>query len=227
MGTRAFFGLLSTLSAMAVVASYAPPPPGPIGWETRITPGFDPPIEYVLVYEMWGPSPVGTLDERVAAWGDEAVPALIALYEVPEWNDWRGQILTILDRFESEVVTAFLLEEAVKHAELPADKDHRNYLLPQLLGLLGKRDAAAADAIVDGFLSNPDSPHMNTAISYLLGRAGQPGGEPYRGKLETIAETTPTPRIAEWIHKALTQDASQMRANEPMRLVLEREGQGQ
>ncbi|MCL4694187.1 MAG: hypothetical protein KJ060_16955 [Candidatus Hydrogenedentes bacterium] len=227
MGRRAILGLSSLVVALAVVGSYAPPPPGPIGWETRITPGFDPPIEYVLVYEMWGPSTVGTLDEQVAGWGEEAAPALIALYEVPEWKDWRGHILTILDRFESEAVTAFLRDEAVKHAELPADKDHRNYLLPQLLRLLGKRDAAAADAIVNGLLSDPDSPHMNTAISYLLSRAGQPGGKSYREKLEAIAETTPTPRIAEWIHKALTQDASQMRANEPMYLVLEREGQGQ
>lgn len=225
MGRHALLGLSSLVVALAGLASYAPPPPGPIGWETRITPGFDPPIEYVLVYEMWGPSPVGTLNERVAAWGKEAAPALIALYEVPEWKDWRGQILTILDRFESAAVITFLREEAVRHAELTADKDHRNHLLPQLLRLLGKRDAAAADAIVNGFLGDPASPHMDTAISYLLSRAGQPGGEPYREKLETIAQTTPTPRIAEWIHKALTQDASQLRANEPMRLVLEREDQ--
>jgi hypothetical protein len=220
-------GVAFLIAVAAGMASYAPPPPGPIGWETRITPGFDPPIEYVLVYEMWGPSPGAALGETIAKWGPQAAPALIGLYQTPDWEDRRSQILTLLSHFEGDEVTAFLCEEAVRQVETPVDEKRRNYLLSQLLGSLGKRDPSAADAIVTDILGKPDSPHLDTAIGYLLSQAAQPGGEAYRDKLERIADTTEVERISGWIRTALEQNAAQTRANEPMRTVLEQEGQGQ
>ena len=208
-------------------ASYAPTPPGPIGWETRITPGFDPPIEHVLVFREAGPQRDETFDKALRAWGPEAAPALVKLYRDPAWEAHRWAILGYLKRVDGPFVASFL-EEAAKALEVAPPVKGPGAIWPaSLLAMLAERDAAAADAIAFGVLSDTASPHYESIIHYLQDRAGHEDGAACRAKAEEIAAETDDEHLGKRIRQALERRDAEARADEPMRLVLDREAKGE
>lgn len=225
---------LSLISAFFVVlvadlawASYAPPPPGPIGWEKRLAPGFDPPIEYVVMYECWGPGPRKEVDGYVAQWGPGAGPVLVALYRNPDWKGFRDQILDILNKVDAPEVTAFLAEEAERLASTKEAPPRPDYEKVRLLNMLAKRDANAADAVAFAIAQNPAHPYFESIIGYLSIRATQENGAACKAKLEELAAGTSDARLRDRIERTFKGDAAVNRANEPMSVVLQREAKGE
>jgi hypothetical protein len=218
---------LGIILGEAADASYALPPPGPIGWETRIAPGFDPPIEYVLVFHSPGPGQDKAFDEAVGAWGPEAAPVLIRLYRDPAWQVHRRAILDLLRRLDTPAVTSFLVEEAKAVLAAPPTGNRHDVSVQSLLGMLAKPDAATADGIASSVLSDAASPHYESAIAYFITRAGQENGANCRAKLEEIAAKTDNERLRERILRSLKTQDAQARAHEPMGVVLDREAKGE
>jgi len=214
---------LAGLFALAAAADLAPPPPAPIGWETRITPGFDPPIEYVLVYSVYSPEAQSSLVETLKGWGPEAGQVLARLYRDPDWAEHRDQILTLLDKAEAPGVVEFLKEEVNSVISNASGGDHIDYRLVRLLTMLAQRDAATADRIAFDTVDNHACPAIQAAISYLFVRANQANGHACLAKLEAIATTSEDLRLRAEIPRRLAQRAAEVRAQEPMSVVLERE----
>ena len=220
----AFFVVLAVDLAWAI---YAPPPPGPIGWEKRLTPGFDPPIEYVVVYESWGPGPGKEVDGYITQWGPGAGPVLVALYQNPDWKEFHHQILSVMDKVDAPEVTSFLMEEAKQLASTKEAPPRPDYEKVRLLNMLAKRDAAAADAVAFEIAQNPAHPYFESIIGYLSIRATQENGAACKAKLEELAADTSDARLRDRIERTFKGDAAQNRANEPMSVVLQREAKGE
>lgn len=213
------------LCVLTAAADLAAPSPAPIGWETRITPGFDPPIEYVLVYGVYNPVAKPSLAETIQGWGPEARQVLTRLYRDPGWAGHRDAILALLDKVESPGVVEFLKEEVNLVISNASGGDHIDYRLVRLLTMLAQRDAATADQIAFDTLEKRASPVIQSAISYLFVRAGQANGDTCLAKLESLAKDSEDLRLRVEIQRQLTQRAAQVRAQEPMSVVLDREAQ--
>ncbi len=79
---------------LCAAADLVPPPPGPVGWEQEITPGFEPSIESAVInrsYDFDNKSP-----EIAKQWGPGAFPVLVKLYEDPRWRAFRGTIVRFM-----------------------------------------------------------------------------------------------------------------------------------
>ena len=218
---------LGILAGTVVYAEIAPPPPGPIGWETRITPGFDPPLEYYLVYGGYRYANNAKLDETIQGWGPKAGPALVSLYRNPEWADFRGPILNLIGKVDAPEISAFLKEEAETILTDSPPSGRPDYTKVSLLNMLARRDPATADEIAYRIVKDPAAPYFVSMIGYLTLRAGQDDGAPCRAKLEAIAAETNDAQLRQRIQNALSGQAAQIRAQESMHLVLEREAKGE
>ena len=225
---RAYLPVLFAILAVGIVwASYAPPPPGPIGWEKRLTPGFEPPVEYVVVYHTWGPGPGPEVDKYVATWGPGAGPVLVSLLQQPEWKDFHGHILSVLDKVDSPEVTAFLTDEAKAMAATTEALSRPDYEKARLLNMLAKRHPAAADAVAFEIAQNTAHPYFESIIGYFSIRASQENGAACKAKLEELASGTSDARLRGRIERTFKGNAAQDRANEPMSVVLQREAKGE
>ena len=165
---------------------------GPIGWEKRITPGFDPPIEYCVVYGTTWIDPAPKMEECVAKWGPTAVPVLIKLYRDPQWAALQPRVLDIIGLFPPTTETKdFLLAEfATARAAITGDQDI--WRLPyRLLSMIRKADPQRADALVEEGLKNPTDPCFETFVQDLFYRASEAGNKDAQARLDQVLQTLP------------------------------------
>ncbi|MCP4643208.1 MAG: hypothetical protein GY851_22360 [bacterium] len=223
MRSKLLILLCLTLVVGAAWASLMPPPPGPIGFETRLAPGFDPPVEYVVAFgeHLFGDPRTRFYPPKV--WGPEAVPVLSAMLRDPEWARHRQWILSLLDRFETPATPEALAKEAeALLASAPKDGEDAHAIM-SVLTTLAKHDATRADAIALKAVEDSESPYYQQLVYYLQNRSTTTDGAPCRDKLKAIAQSTKDDKLRAQIEHSLESSASVLRAHEPMSIVLERE----
>jgi len=94
-----FAFMLNVCLLLWAYTPYSPPPPPEVGWEEAILPGFDPPIEYVLVYGEGGVPFVASaaqIEPLLARWGPEAGRALVQLHQDPRFEAFQSAIMRFM-----------------------------------------------------------------------------------------------------------------------------------
>ena len=100
------FLMLALQSTALMTAVWGPPLDPPEGWQEAITPGFDPPIEAVLVEK--GDMTSEQAEKYMAAWGEDSIPVFIRLYGTPAWAAFQGRILSCLKECDFEAYSTVL-----------------------------------------------------------------------------------------------------------------------
>lgn len=216
---------LLLVSTTAFPSMWPEPLPGPIGWETRITPGFDPPIEYFIVYGGRGEL---SRDELLAKWGPGAVSVLVKLYRDPEWAEWKDKILLIISIFRTAEVMEFLTSEfAEARDQVPVTLKQR-ICLGYLLGMIRSRDPECADTLLEEGLKAPEGPYWREYAAYLAERI-RPGAKTEESNaararigqlLQTLPEKNP---MRDFLTDAIFGSKEVRRAKEPMDVILKKE----
>jgi hypothetical protein len=117
---------------------YEPPPFPPAGWESRVTPGFEPSLESVII----SVSERRPLPERAVwdGWGPRASEALFTLYCQEPWVLFRPFITRILLTDPSGQGKGFLkarMEKLLTEGDLKANEEEFRCLLYAIGPLLG------------------------------------------------------------------------------------------
>ncbi len=224
---------VTTMLASAVSLALSPPAPPkrypPIGWEERTTAGFDPPIEYAVVYAP--PRYGGALtDEQrtiAAKWGSGAGEVLIRLYDAPGWQAYRYDILDWLDCVEFPNLSSFYIDAIKKimddpNFNNPADTTTKNFG-HNLMGRLRRHDLPAAEAVVEEGLRNVNSPNYSFFVTHLMSFMGTGRSDNHESKLREIAISTNDNQLRLNIEETLKRHEAYKRAQEPMARVLEQE----
>ena len=223
--------LVWTLAFVVGYAAWASPPPppgpGPIGWEKRIAPGFDPPIEYVIVYGTGWIGPDATLRDVAAKWGGGAIKVLGAMYADEEWKEYHEPILSTIALIDAKESTEFLeaqYKDVLSRSNpKPADKSE----LSRLLSLLRARDPERANQLVDEGLKDMASPHFDTFVYDLTNRYTASRDAQLKAKLDDVLQTLPEGNLLrKSIADRLEGERSLQRADEPMDAILAKEKGG-
>lgn len=197
--------------------------PGPIGWEKHIAPGFDPPIEYVIVHGSAWMDPAFSWKDCVEKWGPGAAPVLVNLYRNPEWAKFRDTVLSLIGVFSTPEVKSFLESEYAK--ELAQSTREGQNKLPRLLALMRTIDPERAKQWVDEGLKDIASPHFRTFVIELQNRVAQTKNAEDRAKLELLLKMRGEGELRTSILHTLEYDKSIQRAEEPMDKILKLEGE--
>jgi len=195
-------------------------PPGPIGWETRITTGFDPPVEYVLVF---GVEPGESYDDLSERWGPDAKPLLMRLYRDPDWRRQKHTALNLLAQYADPDVAAFAREEMPKLIETPVEDRNRQVALQPFLRMIATQDADEAIAIAFRVLNERDDGFAANAMWYLFGTAETEQGDTVNTRLAAFARDNPHRATAQRILSHLETAAAERRAHESMTKILTQE----
>lgn len=199
----------------------------PVGWETRITPGFDPPIEYFIAYGQYGFESV-TPEKRkevVEQWGPNALGVLKQLAEDPGWSAFRGDILSLIPLVKSPATTALLVEEAEKQMS-KSDPAKQGADLHNALARLAGADVTAYLELLDAHFAAAPAEVQRVMVSVLAYRLRGDRGAECEARLTEIARTTADDGIRKTIADAIEVNNSRKRADEPMQAILDTERAG-
>jgi len=203
------------------------PKSGPIGWEKKVTPGFDPPIEYVLVFETDWLDPRPAPEELWKKWGPGAAPVLEKLYHDPAWAELQRPILQLLATSSDPTVAEFFAQELVTTSALPNPTEEISAKVRQLLWFIQKLDPKRAGKLIEDGLRDPRSPHFQTFANSLQVLAAQRDNEDAKAQLDkllnSLAEDNP---LRKSIVYSITYNKTIQRADEPMDLILKKEKGG-
>ena len=216
---------LSLVSGSVSADVFETPKPGPIGWEKRVAPGFDPPVEYVVVYGTNRLDSRLSASDYVAKWGPNALPVLITLYRSPEWAPWRRDIVVLVSGFRSPEALDFMIEEHNVLRGRDRMTNEERWVFSGLLYYIGQIDPKRADDLVEEGLKTPDGPHAETYVHYLAGKLGRVDrdgtGASARARLQKLLEALPPQApLREIVDGALYGSKSVRRAKEPMDKIL-------
>lgn len=197
----------------------------PIGWESRITPGFDPPIEYFIAYANDGfLSPMlQKREEVVKQWGPNALDVLKRLSEDPGWAAYRGDIQQLITLVESPETLALLVQEAEKQLDAPDTDRGASADLHGALARLATADYGAFTALLDARFATASKAKQQTFVYMLMYRLRGEHAADCEARLNEIAKTANDGAIQKTIADALAENAGYLRAQEPMRTVLDAE----
>ncbi|MFA6244726.1 MAG: hypothetical protein WC655_27525 [Candidatus Hydrogenedentales bacterium] len=220
--------LVWTLAFVVGYAAWASPPPppgpGPIGWEKRIAKGFDPPIEYVIVYGTEWIGPDVQMNDLVAKWGPGAVEVLAAMYRDPEWKEFRYGILNAIMLFDVKESKDFLVAryEEVRSRPNPTPQDKGE--LSSFLLRIRTHDPKRADQLVDEGLKDKSSPHFDTFVYDLSNRFVTSGDVALKAKLDGVLQALPEEsQLRQAVNYSLEASKARQRASEPMDEILSKE----
>jgi hypothetical protein len=201
---------------------------GPIGWEKCITPGFDPPIEYVVVYGTTWIDPPLKVAQCVDKWGPEALPVFKKLHGDPRWAALRQRLLTFIELFPPADTKDFLLS-AFEEARAALTGVREDWRLPySLLSMIRKADPKRADELVEEGLKNPADPCYQVFVQDLFSRALEPGNKDAQARFDQVLQTLPAnDSMRSYFVQRLESSKTVGRANEPMNNVLKKVKEGQ
>ncbi len=216
--------LLADLSVQSTPPPRLVPTMGPIGWEERITPGFSPPIEYVVVYGSAWFDPELKESDCPAKWGPGAIDVLGRLYHDAEWEPYRQKVFALLSMYKGPELEKFLTTDiAAVTARLGASGE-QNQLL-QLLGLLQKSFPERYSALLREASQEADSPILQTLVGDLGWRLDEYGDPGTRNQLSQILQMLPLESpLRSRVVRALDANKASQRAYEPMNIILKTEG---
>lgn len=197
----------------------------PIGWEKQVSPGFEPPVEYTVVYAGAGLEPSLTIKDCAPKWGPDAVRVLIELYRNPEWAGFQERILSGIVLFSTPEVKTFLEEEYAQELKKTDAKKPAQLML--FLSLMRKIDPDRAKQWVDEGLKDSTGPHFQTFVFDLRERAFQTHNPDVQAQLTRVLNSLPEGELrkalAASIEAMMANQRTEQRTNEPMRVILEKE----
>lgn len=218
-------GTILVLVILMCTTAWGPmgaPAPGPIGWEKQITPGFDPPIEGVLVYTVAWPHYSVKPEELPAKWGPEALPVLWRLFHSQEWDRYGADILQLIAGYRTEEARKRLVSEFLSpETKAPLKKDEEDRRL--LLRAIGQMDRQTQKDVIAQVVQNSAHPAYAATVNVLCNDLYD-GDSSARAPLERMLSTLPadSPHRSH-IEHALKLDQPHQRAQEPMERILEKE----
>jgi len=197
----------------------------PIGWESRITPGFDPPIEYYIAYANDGfQSPMlQKREEIVAQWGPGALDVLKRLSDDPGWAAYHGDIQQLIALVKSPETLALLAQEAEKQLDAPDTERGASADLHGALARLAAADYTAFTNVLDARFATASAAKQRTFVYILLFRLRGENGADSEARLREIAKTVGDSATQKTIADALAENEGHKRAQEPMQTVLDAE----
>ena len=229
MNPRCCVGLavLAALCASAF-ADVAPPPRPPAGWMDRVAPGFTPSIESVVVKlsddRYLRPAPEDANAKLVAyweGWGKGAVLVLAALCEDPQWEKFRHhsfQLLLASPMPEASDYVVWQIHALAGKDALSTQEEqdfrtmlsgltrlHRDVAEPLLKELAASEKRAVLETVVRAYLSMMTDEGL-TAAKAIIARMPEDAQKSMSYSLQGAE--------------------SRMRANEPMKRILEVETAG-
>lgn len=233
--------------------TFAPAPLPPAGWDSEIAPGYDPPIEEVVIMRARKKIPDEALAEIQAGWDANALNRLQELFRDPRWSQFTRVIADMIARnlneSACEVVDALLRDAAI---DIPAEPN-RLGMSQNMHALLSAGAQRCPDTAFDTIATIMREAPVWTWPSFAsnLKIANEVRAEVViRERADTIAEddSIEDRRIAYQLYEyiddadgrtrvfetfpadiqeqylqAKARMAPQRRANEPMRLILEKE----
>lgn len=214
------------LLAIAPALAITPPPPvlrvPPIGWETRIMPGFNPPIEYYLVYERGWVVSVEKQHAIVRSWGPKAFDVLKAMSEDAAWAGFRDDILFLMQEADSPEKAVLFSSEAEKLISDP-EAIKKSADLYKALARLINADYGGYVKLLDAHLASASPEVRRSLVGVLTHQLGGEHGEECEAKLNAIAGTIGDDGVKEMIARAIAENNARKRAQEPMQKVLDAE----
>ena len=206
--------LLMGHAAPLCALSLAPPPPPPIGWEERMTPGYEPPVEEVVVqmsrhhFERNEVTP----GEVWKGWDAGAVQVLIHLLEDARWEKFRNHMITLL--VESPHARAHeWAEETLREAGLQEQAEDQPTWLGSLLGQYAAKHPKKAEELRELFLEQGNAPMRHWALHQLIAR----GTAEALARAELLAQTLmPDANQRTWLLTRVEEARGHLRAQEPM-----------
>lgn len=220
--------LYAVVIVVALAAAKTPLPPvervPPVGWETRVTPGFDPPIEYFIAY---GPNGFESQTpeqqkEVVEKWGPNALDVLKRLADDPGWAAYRSEIQSIIPLVKSPEVAVLMVAEARKQLD-GADSANKPAELWNALARLANADYDAFVTLMDERFATVSPDRQRTLAGILCAQLRGDHAADCEARLNEIAKSTGDETIKKTISAALVDAAARKRASEPMQKVLDAE----
>lgn len=212
------------------VQALSPPVPvqraAPIGWETRITPGFDPPIEYEIVYAQpgYGEESAKSRKEIIASWGPNAFGVLKALAEDPAWAAFRPDIESLMQEVVSEEALDYFETRARNALETPTaqtpDGNALQNALHQLRRVNAVRFRELFDEVFPGAGAEARKPLLYVFTADLL---NDTQAAACATRLRAIRDSSTDEKERQIIGSALTNYETRLRADEPMQRILDAE----
>lgn len=208
--SRVFLFMLLMVAPFAEGTSgpgYAPPPP--LGWEDRITKGFEPPIEYVIAIESGTTNKA--MQKYLDSWGDDAVPVLKRLAEEPFWQDYRGKIQKFLQVGNVEPDWDALEKRLLK---LVVESDRGETQEPyEILFSFGRGPEARALEVLEKAGANA-SPRFLSAVSAAIASVASPARKEALERLQKARADSPELGS---IRYDLEDISGRIRAQQPMK----------
>lgn len=215
--------LILFLTPMAHASMMAPPDPPPVGWEERITPGFDPPVEYLFVYQL-PDVPLNYLNddgvrELLQRWGQDPAPVLIRLLGDTGWHSYHHQILHFLLQTKSPTALEYVKGKLaqVLRVEKPAPEDQ--FRLSEWLDHVWQLEQSTAEQQLLEGLQHPAAPFYTGYVLHLIRRAHDAGDTAYFQQLDRVRVDAVVENQRQSVGSSLEQLAAQRRALEPMAKV--------
>lgn len=217
MAALTAFGVALAAGKLMVQAERVPP----IGWETRVAPGFDPPIEYYIAYREAG-FEYDTAKETVAKWGPKALDVLQRMLDDPAWAAYRDDVSRLIPLVQSPEAVALLVKEAEKQIADPGalkDKPDLHNALARLAGA----DYAAYVKFMDAHLASAKPEVQRTMIGVLTYQLRGDHAAECEARLKKIVKTSTDDGMQKLVSEAIAENDAHKRANEPMQKVLDAE----
>jgi hypothetical protein len=214
------FGALLVVVAAGNAAGMRAYPPPPLGWERDITPGFDPPIETVLVQDCYAGDE--KVKARVEAWGEGACAVLMRRFTDPKWGDYRTEILKYAAHCDDPAIKKMILEDAMRLADaLEDDSDSER----QLMGLIGFMAASGDSELVNAALDIIKRVPEKNRVSLMRIFTARLGDlERSMAVVREVRDASSDEGARGALTQRLNELAFRARGEECMSIILEREG---
>jgi hypothetical protein len=194
----------------------------PIGWETRIAPGFDPPIEYFIAYRQWGFETVSSDERRrtVESWGPKALNVLKQLRDDPGWAAYRGDIDLLIPMVKSPNTVDFLRQEAEKILLNPSSEQTE---LSSALFRFASADYEGFLKLLEAHVSTVARAQQFALVDTLINQLYGEHAADSEARLLKLASSSTDENIKKHIADAIASLKAARRVDEPMQIVLDAE----
>lgn len=194
----------------------------PIGWETRIAPGFDPPIEYFVAYRQWGFESVSNDEVRrtVESWGPKALDVLKQLRDDPGWAAYRNDIELLIPMVKSPETLDFLRQDTEKILLNPSSEQPE---LNNALFRFAKSDYEGFLKLLEAYMPTVARAQQFALVDTLINQLYGEHASDCEARLLKLASGSTDENIKKHIADAIAALKAARRVDEPMQIVLDAE----
>ncbi|MDZ4860117.1 MAG: hypothetical protein SGI88_14155 [Candidatus Hydrogenedentes bacterium] len=215
-------------TVLSPALSLSPPAPmqrvAPIGWETRVTPGFDPPIEYQIVYGSSGyeSAPAEDIKKLISSWGPEAFGVLKKRGEDPAWKEFRPTIDLLIQENGSPETASYFAERAKEALNTPDENGPDGNVLQIALHRLRRVAPQEFEKLFEEAFPSASAPARRMLLTvFAFGLSDDTQAETRVARLRAIMKSASEDAERKLIADLLANYATQQRANEPMQRILD------